>query len=61
MLTTFALLLCSRAGEPVYSVGLMPANTYAVEMTANATGTWMYYCNVLDHIKAGMKARMLVS
>lgn len=49
------------AGDPVYSVGLMPANTYAVEMTANTTGTWPYYCNVLDHIKAGMKARMVVN
>ncbi|WIA14174.1 hypothetical protein OEZ85_002716 [Tetradesmus obliquus] len=48
-------------GQPVYSVGLMPSNTYVVDMTANSTGTWDYYCNVLDHIWAGMKSRMVVS
>ncbi|KAF6265588.1 Cupredoxin [Scenedesmus sp. NREL 46B-D3] len=48
-------------GKPVYSVGLMPSNTYVVDMTANSTGTWEYYCNILDHIWAGMKSRMLVS
>lgn len=45
----------------MYSVGLMPSNTYALEMSANSTGSWDYYCNVLDHITAGMKARMVVS
>jgi hephaestin len=48
-------------GQPVYSVGLMPSNTYVVDMTANSTGTWEYYCNILDHIWAGMKSRMVVS
>jgi hephaestin len=48
-------------GRPVYSVGLMPSNTYVVDMTANSTGTWEYYCNILDHIWAGMKSRMVVS
>ena len=45
----------------MYSVGLMPSNTYALVMTANNTGTWNYYCNILDHITAGMKARMVVN
>lgn len=53
--------VCCTAGEPMYSVGLMPSNTYALEMSANSTGSWDYYCNVLDHITAGMKARMVVS
>jgi hephaestin len=48
-------------GQPVYSVGLMPSNTYVVDITANSTGTWDYYCNILDHIWAGMKSRMVVS
>lgn len=53
--------VCCTAGKPMYSVGLMPSNTYALEMSANSTGSWDYYCNVLDHITAGMKARMVVS
>lgn len=48
-------------GQPIYSVGLMPSNTFVVDMVANNTGTWNYYCNILDHINAGMQARMLVS
>lgn len=56
-----ALQLLSAAGQPMYSVGLMPSNTYALEMTANSTGSWNYYCNILDHITAGMKARMVVN
>jgi plastocyanin len=39
----------------------MPSNTFAVEMVANNAGTFQYYCNILDHITAGMKARMVVS
>lgn len=49
------------AGQPTYSVGLMPSNTFTVDMSANSTGTWNYYCNILDHIWAGMSARMIVS
>jgi FtsP/CotA-like multicopper oxidase with cupredoxin domain len=49
------------AGNPSYSVGLMPSNTFVLEMAANSTGPWSYYCNILDHINAGMKARMVVS
>eukprot|EP00878_Enallax_costatus_P001155 GHUV01001296.1.p1 GENE.GHUV01001296.1~~GHUV01001296.1.p1 ORF type:complete len:885 (+),score=249.43 GHUV01001296.1:1539-4193(+) len=51
----------SYAGEPTYSVGVMPSNTFTVDMVANSTGTWNYYCNILDHIWAGMSARMVVS
>jgi hephaestin len=47
-------------GRPVYSVGLMPSTTYVLEMTAH-NGTWDYYCNILDHISGGMRARMVVS
>lgn len=54
-------MLCVPAGNPSYSVGLMPSNTFVLEMSANSTGTWNYYCNILDHINAGMKARMVVS
>eukprot|EP00775_Hariotina_reticulata_P011260 gene11260-11409_t len=51
----------SYAGQPVYSVGVMPSNTFTVDMVANTTGTWQYYCNILDHINAGMRSRMLIS
>eukprot|EP00879_Flechtneria_rotunda_P000261 GHRR01000344.1.p1 GENE.GHRR01000344.1~~GHRR01000344.1.p1 ORF type:complete len:1159 (+),score=375.53 GHRR01000344.1:116-3592(+) len=51
----------SQAGQPVYSLGLLPSNSYAIDMVANSTGTWNYYCNILDHIGAGMMARMIVS
>lgn len=49
------------ADQPTYSVGLMPSNTFTLDMAANSTGTWLYYCNILDHIWAGMSARMIVS
>lgn len=51
----------TNAGDPVYAVNLMPATTFVLEMAANATGTWNYYCNILDHITAGMRARMRVA
>jgi uncharacterized cupredoxin-like copper-binding protein len=56
-----AAAACAPAGNPSYSVGLMPSNTFVLEMAANSTGSWNYYCNILDHINAGMKARMVVS
>lgn len=49
------------AGESTYSVALMPSNTFVLDMVANTTGTWNYYCNILDHIWAGMSARMVIS
>ncbi len=49
------------AGTSVYSVGVMPSTTFVVELTAGKPGAWDYYCNILDHINAGMKARMVVS
>lgn len=48
-------------GSSVYSPGVMPATTYVVNMEAGSPGRWDYYCNILDHINAGMKGRMLVS
>jgi hephaestin len=51
----------SYAGQPVYSVAVLPSNTFTIDMLANTTGTWQYYCNILDHINAGMRSRMLIS
>ena len=45
----------------MYSIGVMPATTFVVELEAGAPGTWDYYCNILDHINAGMKGRIVVS
>jgi FtsP/CotA-like multicopper oxidase with cupredoxin domain len=38
----------------------MPATTHVVEITAGDPGTWDVYCNILDHIEAGMKIRAVV-
>jgi uncharacterized cupredoxin-like copper-binding protein len=49
------------AGASLYSIGLMPATTYVVSLTAGDSGKWEIYCNILDHIGAGMRAKMLVA
>lgn len=47
-------------GESVYSAGLMPSSARVVAMNASTAGDWLYYCNILDHVDAGMMARMAV-
>jgi FtsP/CotA-like multicopper oxidase with cupredoxin domain len=40
----------------------MPAATYVVDMVASPNpGTSVFYCNILDHVKSGMQARLVVS
>ncbi|GBF99637.1 multicopper ferroxidase [Raphidocelis subcapitata] len=56
----FAGQTLSHQGTSTYSVGVMPATTFVVDLEAGAPGTWDYYCNILDHINAGMKGRMVV-
>ena len=48
-------------GSSVYSPGVMPATTFVVNLEAGSPGRWDYYCNILDHINAGMKGRLVVS
>ncbi|KIZ07330.1 hypothetical protein MNEG_0617 [Monoraphidium neglectum] len=53
--------IISKQGASLYSIGLMPATTYVVSLTAGDSGKWEIYCNILDHIGAGMRAKMLVA
>jgi plastocyanin len=40
----------------------MPAVASVVELRASeAPGSWPYYCNILDHINAGMRGRIVVA
>lgn len=48
------------AGTSIYSPGVMPATTFVTEIEAGSAGAWDYYCNILDHINAGMKGRIVV-
>ncbi|KAI8463551.1 MAG: multicopper ferroxidase [Monoraphidium minutum] len=50
----------THQGASIYSVGVMPATTFIVDLEAGAPGAWDYYCNILDHINAGMKGRLVV-
>lgn len=45
-------------GRSTYSVGLMPSSAHVVEMRAVGEGSWRLYCNILDHVDAGMMALM---
>jgi hypothetical protein len=60
-----ALILTDRPypfppGTSIYSPGVMPATTFVTEVEAGSAGAWDYYCNILDHINAGMKGRLVV-
>lgn len=57
----FAGQSLSHRGSSIYSPGVMPATTFMLDMKAGALGQWDYYCNILDHINAGMKGRIVVS
>jgi len=57
----FAGQTTSFRGSSVYSVGVMPATTFVLELVAGQPGSWDYYCNILDHINAGMKGRIVVA
>eukprot|EP00884_Botryococcus_braunii_P010532 jgi/Botrbrau1/19480/Bobra.0609s0001.2 len=42
------------SGRASYTVKLMPAVAITADMTPGRPGTWLYHCNVQDHILAGM-------
>lgn len=52
--------LLRSTGSSIYSPGVMPATTFVVDVQAGSAGAWDYYCNILDHINAGMKGRIVV-
>lgn len=37
-------------------IELLPASMVTVDMTANNPGTWLFHCQVTDHMEAGMMA-----
>lgn len=41
-------------------VELLPASTNAVDMIADNAGTWLFHCQVADHIEAGMTAEFTI-
>jgi len=41
-------------------VELLPASTTAVDMLANNVGTWLFHCQVADHMEAGMMAEFTI-
>jgi uncharacterized cupredoxin-like copper-binding protein len=45
----------------VASVELYPAMTRTADMIASAPGIFGFRCDVVDHIAAGMKGRMVIS
>jgi plastocyanin len=41
-------------------VELLPASTIAVDMLADNPGTWLFHCQVADHMEAGMMAEFTI-
>lgn len=41
-------------------VELLPASTIAVDMVADNPGTWLFHCQVADHMEAGMMAEFTI-
>jgi manganese oxidase len=41
-------------------VELLPASTIAVDMVADNVGTWLFHCQVADHMEAGMMAEFTI-
>jgi FtsP/CotA-like multicopper oxidase with cupredoxin domain len=41
-------------------VELLPASTIAVDMLADNVGTWIFHCQVADHMEAGMMAEFTI-
>ncbi len=41
-------------------VELLPASTVAVDMLADNPGTWLFHCQVADHMEAGMMAEFTI-
>jgi manganese oxidase len=41
-------------------VELLPASTKVVDMIANNPGTWLFHCQVADHMEAGMMAEFTI-
>jgi hypothetical protein len=41
-------------------VELLPASTVAVDMVADNPGTWLFHCQVADHMEAGMMASFTI-
>lgn len=58
---TFPGQTVTYSGSSIYALGVMPSNTYVLEMLANGPGVWQYYCNTLDHVDKGMRQRLQVS
>ena len=43
------------------TVELMPTVTKVVDMVPSEAGRWQFYCDVHDHIVAGMRGILLVA
>jgi len=41
-------------------IELLPASTVAVDMLADNPGTWLFHCQVADHMEAGMMASFTI-
>lgn len=41
-------------------IELLPASMYAVDMLADNPGTWLFHCQVADHMEAGMMAEFTI-
>jgi manganese oxidase len=41
-------------------IELLPASTTAVDMVADNPGTWLFHCQVADHMEAGMMASFTI-